>query len=278
MATSRASGEAHSSTRADYDKMPGHWLLARMGKRVLRPGGRELTEEMLRKVGIGHSDDVVELGPGLGTTTRLIMERHPASVVGVERDRAAAVAVSAAVVLDRADYRCIVADAAETGLDGNSADIVVAEALLTLQSDEKKRSVLDEAHRILRPGGRLALHELCMRPETVDLETQQLVSRELSFAVRVGARPLTAPGWRELAESAGFEVRHASTVPMRLLQPRRLVRDEGLMRSVKIAFNVLRNGPARRRVRAMRGTFRRHADHLGAVALVAAKRSEPPSG
>ena len=278
MATSRASGEAYSSTRADYDKMPGHWLLARMGKRVLRPGGRELTEEMLRKVGIGPSDDVVELGPGLGATTRLIMERHPASVVGVERDKAAAVAVSAAVVLDRADYRCIVADAAETGLDGNSADIVVAEALLTLQSDEKKRSILDEAHRILRPGGRLALHELCMRPETVDLETRQLVSRELSFAVRVGARPLTAPGWRELAESAGFEVQHASTVPMRLLQPRRLIRDEGLMRTVKIAFNVLRNGPARRRVRAMRGTFRRHADHLGAVALVAAKRSEPPSG
>lgn len=278
MATSRAPDEASSSSRADYDKMPGHWLLARMGKRVLRPGGRELTEEMLRQVEIGPSDDVVELGPGLGATTRLIMERHPASVVGVERDKAAAVAVSAAVVLDRADYRCIVADAAETGLDCSSADIVVAEALLTLQSDGKKREILNEAHRILRPGGRLALHELCMRPETVDLETQQLVSRELSFAVRVGARPLTAPGWRELAQGAGFDVQHASTVPMRLLQPRRLISDEGLMRTVKIAFNVLRNGPARRRVRVMRGTFRRHADHLGAVALVATKRSEPPSG
>ena len=31
MATSPASGEASSSSRADYDKMPGHWLLARMG-------------------------------------------------------------------------------------------------------------------------------------------------------------------------------------------------------------------------------------------------------
>lgn len=61
MATSRASDEASSSSRADYDKMPGHWLLARMGKPVLRPGGRELTEEMLRQVEIGPSDDVVEL-------------------------------------------------------------------------------------------------------------------------------------------------------------------------------------------------------------------------
>ena len=36
------------NSETDYDKMPGHWLMARMGKRVLRPGGRELTEVMLR--------------------------------------------------------------------------------------------------------------------------------------------------------------------------------------------------------------------------------------
>ena len=31
----------------DIDRMPGHWLLARMGKRVLRPGGVETTGELL---------------------------------------------------------------------------------------------------------------------------------------------------------------------------------------------------------------------------------------
>ena len=29
------------------EDMPGHWLLARLGKRVLRPGGRALTEQLL---------------------------------------------------------------------------------------------------------------------------------------------------------------------------------------------------------------------------------------
>ena len=264
-----------TASRADYDKMPGHWLLARMGKRVLRPGGRELTEEMLGHVDIGPSDDVVELGPGIGATTQLILKLQPASLIGVERDAAAAVAVSTAVVLDRNDYRCIAADAAETGLDDSSADVVVAEALLTLQSDERKRAILAEAHRILRPGGRLGLHELCLRPDTLDPNTQQLVSRELSSAVKVGARPLTAASWQKLAESAGFEVRDVSTVPMRLLQPRRLINDEGLLRTLRIVFNIIRTGPARRRVRAMRGTFRRHADHLGAVALVATKPAAP---
>ncbi|PRC44304.1 SAM-dependent methyltransferase, partial [Mycobacterium sp. ITM-2017-0098] len=32
--------------RSDAD-LPGHWLLARLGKRVLRPGGLELTTRLL---------------------------------------------------------------------------------------------------------------------------------------------------------------------------------------------------------------------------------------
>ena len=32
--------------RRDED-MPGHWILAKLGKRVLRPGGLELTEHLL---------------------------------------------------------------------------------------------------------------------------------------------------------------------------------------------------------------------------------------
>ena len=40
-------------------KMPGHWLLAKMGKRVLRPGGRVLTGRLLGELQIEPIDDVV---------------------------------------------------------------------------------------------------------------------------------------------------------------------------------------------------------------------------
>ena len=40
------SGELPLAER-DAAHVPGHWLLARLGKRVLRPGGKELTERML---------------------------------------------------------------------------------------------------------------------------------------------------------------------------------------------------------------------------------------
>ena len=42
------------------EKMPGHWLLARLGKRVLRPGGRQLTRRMIEALNIQPADSVIE--------------------------------------------------------------------------------------------------------------------------------------------------------------------------------------------------------------------------
>ena len=76
------------SEELDTTKMPGHWLLARLGKRVLRPGGRELTRQMLDGLDIQPSDDVVEFAPGLGFTAQLTLNQKPASYTAVERDEA----------------------------------------------------------------------------------------------------------------------------------------------------------------------------------------------
>lgn len=259
---------------ADLDQVPGHWLLARMGKRVLRPGGLEFTEKLLRGLDIGPGMRVVELAPGLGATTRLIAKRRPDSLIAVDRDPVAAESVRE-LLGDREDYRCVVGDASSTGLPDGCADVVLCEAFLSLQSDQNKRRTLDEAFRLLRPRGHVGFHELCLRPDSVDLETQQVVRKELSVAVKLGARPLTVSAWRTLVLGSGFQIRDVSSGEMRLLEPRQFVRDEGLGRSIRIVFNVVRTPAARRRVSMMRATFRRHADHLGALAVVATKLEGP---
>jgi len=76
------------ATRHDA-AVQGHWLLARLGKRVLRPGGAELTHKLLALADLAASD-VVELAPGLGRTAAEIIHRRPRSYVGVEQDPNAA--------------------------------------------------------------------------------------------------------------------------------------------------------------------------------------------
>lgn len=62
------------------------------------------------------------------------------------------------------------------------------------------------------------------------------------------------------------EVRQA---PMALLQPRRMVADEGLRRTLQIAGRIIANPAARSRVLGMRSAFRTHQTSLTAVAIVA---------
>ena len=92
----------------------------------------------------------------------------------------------------------------------------------------------------------------------------------MARAIKVNARPLTIDEWSDLATQAGFEVVKTFTTSMSLLEPRRLIADEGLG-VFKIAFNLLRQPKLRKRVVTMRATFSKHAEHLGAIGLVLKK-------
>jgi len=250
--------------RSDAD-MPGHWLLARLGKRVLRPGGLELTTRMLAAAGIGGAD-VVELGPGLGRTARDIVALRPRSYVGVDDTSAATESVRE--VVRPVGGTVVVADAAVTGLPAASADVVVGEAMLTMQGDKAKRAIIAEAYRILRPGGRYVIHELGLKPDTMPQETKDEIRRDLARSIKVNARPLTAAEWTQLLSDAGFEEVTVDYAPMALLNPARVLADEGPRGALRIVGNLIVRGAARRRVIGMRRTFHRYRRSLTAVAAI----------
>ena len=128
---------------------PGHWVLARAGKRVLRPGGAALSAAMLGHAHLAGAD-VVELAPGLGRTAAEVIKDHPASYTAIDRDPDAARRV-AAVVGDLGTVRQ--GEAADTGLDDASADVVVGEAMLTMQGDKGKAAIVAEAPASCAPAG-----------------------------------------------------------------------------------------------------------------------------
>ncbi len=256
----------------DATKMPGHWLLARAGKRVLRPGGRELTRQMLNALAIGRRDAVVELAPGLGITARETLTHTPASYVAVERDRNAAEGLQRWLTGPGREVRQGTAE--QTGQPDGAATVVYGEAMLTMQPTETKARIVREAYRMLAPGGRYGIHELCLLPDTIPDALRDKILAALAGTIRVGARPLTSAEWRDLLTSQGFVVTTEHRAPMHLLEPRRLIQDEGLGRALTIAFNILRDPVARRRIWAMRRAFGQYRKHLGAIALVATRPAE----
>ncbi|MFW0789258.1 methyltransferase domain-containing protein [Gordonia sp. CPCC 205333] len=250
--------------------MPGHWLLARLGKRVLRPGGAELSERMLNDLPITGAD-VLEIAPGLGRTATEILGRDPGSYVGVESDDAA-VALTKSIIGDAGEV--VEADASATGLPDASVDIAIGEAMLTMQSARGKGTIVAEAHRVLRDGGHYAVHELAIHPDTLPAEDKTELQRALARSIKVNARPLTETEWRELFTANGFEVTQVRFAPMALLQPRRIIADEGIGGALRFIGNVIRDGESRARVLQMRSTFRKYRANLAAIELVVRKRPQ----
>lgn len=251
------------------EKMPGHWLLARLGKRILRPGGREATEWLIEKAAPNASDEVIEFAPGLGITARRLLAHGPRSYVGVERDAAAAATANRAIAaLGSSTARVLQGDASRVPLDDACASLVVGEAMLSMQPESKKAEIVGEAARLLRPGGRYALHEMAVRPGT-PAEVRERIQKDLSGAIHVGVRIGTPEDWTALLERAGFEVRELTTLPMRLLEFDRLVADEGVFGVARMAVNAVRTPGAIARLKEMRQNFRKHADSLCAIAIVA---------
>ena len=252
------------------DKMQGHWVLARAGKRVLRPGGLELTRQMLDALAINPQDRVVEFAPGLGVTARMVLQKRPSAYWGVEREPAAAedlrrqlAGVSAQIVLGQAE---------ESGLPSACASVVYGEAILSMQSQEQKNRIFAEARRLLAAGGRYGIHELCFLPDDISDHVRHEIQAAMSKEIHVGVQPLSRSEWVRLFEQNGLKVTWSEEAPMHLLEPRRVLRDEGFRGGLRIAFNMATNPALRQRILAMRRLFRKYGEHLGAISVVGKAR------
>lgn len=144
--------------------------------------------------------------------------------------------------------------------------------MLSMQTPAQKERIVPEAARLLHPGGRCAIHKLCIIPDDLDDQTRKEPGGELSMQTHTGVQPLSAGEWRTLLQRGGLEVEAEFRAPLRLLEPTRIIADEGIAGSLRIGLNLLLNRQPRQRVLCMRRTFRKYQNHLGAIAFRARRK------
>ena len=129
-------------------RLQGHWLLAKMGKRVLRPGGIELTRRLIAHANPSAQDRIVEFGPGVGKTAEILLAANPKTYRGIDPNTEGTPQLME-VLRQYPQAELVAANAKETGLEDGSADLVVGEAMLTMHSEEEKLAIMAEAFRVL---------------------------------------------------------------------------------------------------------------------------------
>lgn len=247
----------------------GHWILAKMGKKVLRPGGKELTLKLMKGMNINSKDDIVEFAPGIGFTAAIALKKNPKSYTGIELNEEATANLRRK--FDGKNVKIINTNAANTGMEDECADKVYGEAMLTMQADHRKSEIIREAFRLLKKGGSYGIHELGLTPDELDLQTKGSIQRRLAQVIKVNARPLTQREWCDLLEKEGFTIKEVHSSPMHLLKPKRVLSDEGFFRTLKIGFNVLTHPKAKNRILKMREIFKKYEEQMTAFAIIAEK-------
>ena len=154
--------------------------------------------EAVVDLGCGGGIDVVLAAHAVGLAGRVVGVDAAPQMIKKTRENL----VEAGLGAQRVDLR--VADLADTGLPAGCADVVISNCVMNLCPD--KDAAYQEAYRILRPAGRLAISDMVWTEEIApDLEA----SFESTWAGCVGGA-LPAERYFETVRQAGFE--HISVV------------------------------------------------------------------
>jgi SAM-dependent methyltransferase len=161
----------------------------------LHPGGLELTRELAQLCKIGDGGAVLDLAAGTGETACFLAEQFGAHVIGVDLSeemirRAEAKARVRAPTLLKFQR----ADASHLPFADAAFDVAICECTLCLFDKEK---VLSEMARVVKPGGRVGMHDLCWK-ESASEDLRRTLS-EIE-----GEQPETLEGWSRLFRHAGL--------------------------------------------------------------------------
>lgn len=158
-------------------------VLRKAAGRTLRPGGFELTDRAANRMGLLPGWRVLDVGCGLGATVNRLRSRYGALAFGVEPCPGQLDAAQETGLI-RAQGHCL-------PFGPNSFHALFCECVLSLLPDAAQG--LGEFHCVLRPGGFLALSDLCA-PDA-DTAGNDCAARAVPLAETHG-----------LVKAAGFEV------------------------------------------------------------------------
>lgn len=250
---------------AEIDQLDAYVFLALLGKRVIHPGGRRSTEELLRAAQVTAGQHVLDVGCGVATTAIEIARRFGARVTAVD---------IAPLMLERANANVRAAglgdsvavkhgDITALCFSDNTFDCVLAEAV-TMFVD--RRQAVSELVRVCKRGGQVLATEFLWRsPPSGRARTAFLGE------VCPGMYFDSLDDWVSMYSDAGLADLHVTSGPFEMMTPAGFIADEGLGNCLAIVGRALSCPTYLRKMLWLMPRVNRAVPYLGYIALVGQK-------
>lgn len=253
-------------------RLPTHLFLASLGKTRLRPGGKEATDRIIEACQITKDTKVLEVAPNMGTTAIYLAKTFGCHVTGVDIH---AESVGKAIEnIKKNELESLIniqlGNALDLPFEDNTFDVVINEAMLTMLPHEQKLKAISEYYRVLKPGGRLATHDLLLRQDPADPVIENRL-KELRKLLVVNAQPMTELGWKQTFEDFSFSELNYHTGKMALLSLKGLIVDEGWDGLIQIINNARKDKDTEDYLFQLIETFDRNDDLYGHITFTAVK-------
>jgi demethylmenaquinone methyltransferase/2-methoxy-6-polyprenyl-1,4-benzoquinol methylase len=167
--------------RAYYDRLSSIYdFLTRSEAAIIRQGVDLLS--------VTAGETVLEIGSGTGTALEMMATRLGEGRCLVGLDLSGEMLIKSQEKLTAAQTALVQADAAHLPLKKKRFDAVFCAFTLELFSVEDIPVVLDEIHRVLKPGGRLTLVTMAQTPRNLAVRLYETAHR--LFPVAIDCRPI----------------------------------------------------------------------------------------
>lgn len=218
-------------------KEAGHRFLAKLGKKRLRPGGQAGTSWLIQQAKLNQEMFVLEVACNMGTTAIELVKTYGCHLVGLDSDEVALQRARDTAKQENLDslLEFVHGNAIHLPFDDNTFDVVINEAMLTMLHPNAKQKAISEYYRVLKPGGILLTHDVTF----LKVKDKELIA-QLSETINVNVSPLYDKDWIDLFKSCGFRGISYQTGKMSLMSPLGMVRDEGLLGTMRIIKNGLK--------------------------------------
>lgn len=243
-------------------------FLAMLGKRVIHPGGRKSTEELLRRGDFRPGQRVLDVGCGVGTTAIRIGSQFEASVTAVDispmmleraRANARAAGLGERVTVEHGDILTL-------AHPDHAFDRVIAEAV-TMFVDRQRAT--RELVRVCAPGGKVLATEFYWRKPPTE-EARQIFFGEVCPGMQFDS----VDDWVGIYGAAGLTDVEAVTGPFDMMTPSGFLHDEGLLNALAVCGRTMTHWSYLRKMAWLMPRMARAVPYLGYILVSGVKTPE----